>query len=98
MGPPNSTMKLDEVDNGKTCNPPEEHAYQKIFKCDKMNCEMILCNKCVGERLGNGQRICILCSLNNHNTASTEISGGMSDELTKDNGKPTGVWEQTVSV
>jgi hypothetical protein len=24
----------EEIDTGKTCNPPEEHAFAKIFKCD----------------------------------------------------------------
>jgi len=54
MGIDNSTIKPDEIDSGRPCNPPEEHAYQKMFKCDKMNCEQILCGKCVGEKLSNG--------------------------------------------
>ena len=98
MGGDNSVQQPDEIDSGKPCNPPEEHAFSKIFKCDKMNCEQILCGKCVGERLANGQRFCLLCSLNKHQSASTDISGPISDDLGNQNGKPIGTWEQTVSV
>jgi len=98
MGQDNSNSKVDEIDNGKICQQPDIHAFEKIFKCDKMNCEQILCNKCIGSKLANGTRLCILCTLNNHNTASTDISLGVSDELNKENGKAIGSWEQTVSV
>jgi hypothetical protein len=64
MGIDNSTEDNEEIDSRKPCNPPEEHAFTKIFKCDQMNCEQILCKKCVGEWQESGKRFCLLCALN----------------------------------
>lgn len=39
----------EEQDNGKPCNPTAgEHAFTKIFKCDSLNCQTIMCKKCMG--------------------------------------------------
>lgn len=41
--------KNEDQENGKPCNPTTgEHAFAKIFKCDQLNCQTIMCKKCMG--------------------------------------------------
>jgi hypothetical protein len=45
----------EEGDPSVKCNPKENiHAFKALFKCDKSNCETIMCRRCMGMQTATG--------------------------------------------
>ena len=76
MGPKNSVEEIDADDTGVPCDPNlKEHRFKnKIFQCDQMNCEELICKGCMGSTGDAGQRYCRLCTLNNQNAGDDEMT------------------------